>query len=386
MTDGLSAEWLAEAVGWRHHLHAHPELAFHEQHTADFIASRLSEFGLSVHRGLGGTGVVGTLSRGTSRRSLAIRADMDALPIQEMTGVPHASAHPGMMHACGHDGHVAMALAAARVCAHSTEIDGTAHFIFQPAEENEGGAQRMVRDGLFKQFPVDSIYALHNWPALALGSCAAREGPMMAAFGTFEITITGRGCHGAMPQEGADTVLAGCQVVSALHTIVSRNVEPMASAVVSATQIHAGDTWNVLPGICTIRGTTRWFDHEVGELLERRIRELAGAVAMGFDCEVDIRYERRYPATINDREATIRVRDAAKGPAVKLALVDAHPSLGAEDFSFMLQEVPGCYLWLGTGRKGGDFGLHSPRYDFNDDALPLGVALWVSLVHEVLNC
>lgn len=258
-TENVFADVIAEAVSWRHHLHQHPELAFHETRTADFVASQLGQFGLAVHRGLAGTGVVGTLSRGTSRRTISIRADMDALPIQEQSSAGHASCTPGTMHACGHDGHVAMALAAARICSRLPDLDGTAHFIFQPAEENEGGGRRMMEEGLFRVFPCDAVYALHNWPALPLGTCVALDGPMMAALGSFEIVVSGRGCHGAMPHEGVDSILAACQLVSALQSVVSRNVDPLQASVVSATQIHGGDTWNVVPDNCIIRGTTRWF-------------------------------------------------------------------------------------------------------------------------------
>ena len=371
LADGLPPDLIAEAVSWRHHLHRHPELAFNERQTADFVASQLSHFGLAVHRGLAGTGVVGTLTRGTSRRTIAIRADMDALPIQEQSGAPHTSCNHGIMHACGHDGHVAMALAAARVCARLSDLDGTVHFIFQPAEENEGGGRRMVEDGLFQLFPCDAVYALHNWPALPPGTCVARDGEMMAAFATFEIAISGRGCHGAMAHEGTDSIVAGCQLVSALQSIVSRNIDPLQASVVSATQVHAGDTWNVIPDSCVIRGSTRWFDDRVGDMLERRITELSRSIAAGFGCEANVRYERRGLATINDPAKASFVRAVASAPPLNLAIADARPSMGSDDFAFMMQVVPGCYLWLGSGRSGDNHGLHSPRYDFNDALLPL---------------
>lgn len=380
----LSPGLIAEAVSWRHHLHKHPELAFNERQTADFVAAQLGQCGLTVHRGLGGTGVVGTLKRGTSQRSIAIRADMDALPIEEQSGAPHASTTRGIMHACGHDGHVTMALAAARMCAQLPNLDGTVHFIFQPAEENEGGARRMIEEGLFRLFPCDAVYGLHNWPALPLGTCMARDGAMMAAMGAFEVAISGRGCHGAMPHEGTDSLLAGCQLVTALQSIVSRNIDPLEAAVVSATQIRAGDTWNVIPDRCVIRGTTRWFDNRIGDSLEQRITELSKSIAAGFGCEAQVRYERRFPATINDPAAASFVRTVA-GAVPKLTLVDAHPSMGAEDFAVMLQAVPGCYFWLGTGKPEGNPGLHSPRYDFNDEVLPFGIAFWVALVRQSLH-
>lgn len=382
ITGSDSAELLAEAVSWRRHLHRHPELAFGERQTADFVAAQLERAGLEVHRGLAGTGVVGTLTRGTGRRSIGIRADMDALPIREESGAPHVSSVPGVMHACGHDGHTAIALAAARICAGLPDLDGTVHFIFQPAEENEGGGRRMVEEGLFKSFPCDSIYALHNWPGLPVGTCVARDGTMMAAFGTFEIVIRGRGAHGAMPHAGTDAILTAVQVVSALQSIVSRNVDPLQSAVVSVTQIRGGDTWNVLPDECLIRGTTRWFDAKTGDCLEERMTQLANSVAAGFGCTARVKYERRYPPTINDPASAQLVREVAG--AIRLNVVDSPPTMGGEDFAFMLQAVPGCYLWLGAGRAGDNPGLHSPRYDFNDDILPEGVELWVSLVRRCL--
>ncbi|MDE2447805.1 MAG: amidohydrolase [Gammaproteobacteria bacterium] len=382
ITDSGASSLLAEAVSWRHHLHRHPELAFGERQTSEFVASQLERSGLKVHRGLAGTGVVGTLTRGTGRRSIGIRADMDALPIREESGAPHSSGNAGVMHACGHDGHTAIALAAARICAGLSDLDGTVHFIFQPAEENEGGGRRMVEEGLFKLFPCDSIYALHNWPELPLGVCVARDGPMMAAFGTFEIAIRGRGAHGAMPHAGTDAIVTAAQVVSALQSIVSRNVDPLRSAVVSVTQIRSGDTWNVLPDECIIRGTTRWYEDEVGDRIEDRITQLANSVAAGFGCAARIRYERRYPATINDPASARVVREAAG--SIRLSVVESPPTMGAEDFAYMLRAVPGCYVWLGAARAGENPGLHSSRYDFNDAALPTGVELWVSLVRRCL--
>jgi hippurate hydrolase len=380
----LSPDLIAEAVSWRHHLHKHPELAFNERQTADFIASQLGQFGLTVHRGLGGTGVVSTLTSGTSQRTIAIRADMGALPIEEQSGVPHTSSTRGIMHACGHDGHVAMALAAARVCARLPDLDGTVHFIFQPAEEGECGARRMIEEGLFRLFPCDAVYALHNWPALPLGSCVARDGAMLAASAVFEVVISGRGCHGAMPHEGTDSILAGCQLVSSLQSIASRNIDPLEASVVSVTQVHAGSAWSVIPESSVIRGTTRWFDSRIGDVIERRMIELSKAIAAGFGCEAQISYDRRYPATINDSAAASFVRTVADA-IPNLTVVNRSPSMGSEDFAEMLQAVPGCYLWLGAGKSGNDHGLHSPCYDFNDELLPLGAALWISLVRKSLH-
>jgi amidohydrolase len=381
----ITADIVTEAVSWRHHLHQHPELAFNEHQTSEFITAQLIRFGLVVSRGLAGTGVVGTLSRGTSRRAIGIRADMDALPILEQNSTAHVSCKPGVMHACGHDGHVAIALAAAQICSKLPDLDGTVHFIFQPAEENQGGGRRMVEEGLFRQFPCDRVYALHNWPSLPLGKCVARDGAMMAAMGVFEVEISGRGCHGAMPHEGTDAILAASHLVCALQSIVSRNVDPLSGSVVSVTQFNGGDTWNVIPQACVIRGSTRWFDERVGEILERRINELSHSVATGFGCKAQIRYERRFPATINNPEAASIVRTIAGTAPANLTVVDAGPSMGSEDFAYMLQAVPGCYLWLGTAKSESGPGLHSPHFDFNDDALPLGVGLWVSVVRESLR-
>jgi hippurate hydrolase len=381
----LSQDLIADAVRWRQHLHQHPELAYKEHNTADFIAAHLSQFGYIVHRGLAGTGVVGTLTRGSSKRVIAIRADMDALPIQENTSAPHSSSTPGVMHACGHDGHVAIALAAARACASFLDIDGTVRFIFQPAEENEGGAKRMVDDGLFTLFPCDAIYALHNWPALPLGTCVVRDDSMLAAHGVFEIVISGRGCHGALPHEGTDTILAGCQLVAAMHTIVSRNIDPRQAAVISATQFNAGDTWNVIPDTVVIRGTTRWFDDRVGDTLEDRLTSLSNSVATAFGCRADIRYERRIPPTINNCGAARSLRAVATSAPLNLTLVDVPPSTGSEDFAFMLQVVPGCYALLGTGKAGENPRLHSSSFDFNDESLCVGAELWISLIRQSLT-
>lgn len=383
MTSILSSEEIGEAVKWRHHLHRNPELGFEETGTSAFIAGRLAEWGYAVRTGYGRTGLVGSLSRGASARAIGIRADIDALPIQEQTGLPYASGRPGKMHACGHDGHVSMALAAARAVSR-LDFDGTVHFIFQPAEENEGGGRAMVEDGLFRDIAMDDIYALHNWPALDLGRCVARDDRMMAAFGTFEIKVRGRGAHGAMPHEGADPIVAAAQIVSGLQSIASRNVSPLQAAVVSATQIHGGDAWNVIPEDVVIRGTTRWFEEEVGAKIEARLRALATTVAAGFDCAAEVDYLFRYPATINDPRCAAIVRRTAEAmPGMEVA--DAMPSMAAEDFAFMLREKPGCYFWLGARRPGNNPGLHSAYFDFNDDLLPLGARMWVSLVEGQLK-
>lgn len=379
----LSSEKLEEALRWRHHLHANPELGFQEIETARFVAERLTEWGYAVRAGYGRTGVIGSLTKGTSRKALGIRADMDALPITEETGAAYASRTAGVMHACGHDGHVTVALAAARELA-SESFDGTVHFIFQPAEENEGGARAMVEDGLFRDFPMDTVLGMHNWPALPVGTLVARDDQMMAAFGTFEVRVIGRGAHGAMPHEGADPVLAASHIVSALNTIASRNVSPLQASVLSVTQIHGGDAWNVIPERVFIRGTTRWFDPSVGDTLQARLEQVARSVAEGFGCRAEIDYQRRYPATINNADVAARVRSQAA--AVNLQVIDAAPSMAAEDFAFMLNEKRGCYFWLGAARTTGDNpGLHSPRFDFNDAIVPSAVGMWCSTAVSYLR-
>lgn len=382
----FSCEEIDEAVAWRRELHGMPELAFEEHRTAAFVAERLASFGLKVATGIGGTGVVATLSRGSSSRAIGLRADMDALAIHEATGLAYASKNVGRMHACGHDGHTAMLLAAARALSKSETLDGTIHFVFQPAEENEGGAERMIADGLFRRFPVEAIFGMHNWPALPLGRAGLTTGPMMAAFGIFEIEVKGRGAHGAMPHQGADPMAAMFQIGSALQTIAARNVSPMASAVVSVTTVHGGDAWNVIPDACRMSGTVRWFAPEVGDLIETRLKAIVHGVAEAMGCTATIDYQRRYPATINDAREARFVQGVVRGMAPSLVLEeDVEPSMGAEDFAFMLQEKPGAYVWVGQGRGTGDAGLHSPRYDFNDAALPIGADLWVRLAEARLG-
>ncbi len=379
----LSDADIAEAMVWRHDLHRHPELAFEEHRTAAFIVEKLQQWGFDVRSGYAGTGVIGSLTRGTSKRAIGIRADMDALPIVEKSGVAYVSETAGKMHACGHDGHVTMALAAAKAVSH-LDFDGTVRFIFQPAEENEGGGREMVREGLFRELPVDAIYGLHNWPALDVGTCVARDDAMMAAFGTFEIEIVGQGAHGAMPHEGADPVVASAQLVSALQTIASRNVSPLESAVVSVTQMHGGDAWNIIPETMIIRGTTRWFLPEVGSMIAHRMQTLATSIAEGFGCTARVNYEERYPSTINTAENARKIRELAASSDLCLKVVDVAPSMAAEDFAFMLQEKPGCYFWLGSRRDGANPGLHSAYYDFNDALLPIGANFWIKLVESEL--
>ncbi|QTL03986.1 amidohydrolase [Aquabacter sp. L1I39] len=382
MNPRLTNEEIADAIAWRRALHRIPELAYDEHQTSAFVAEKLRSFGLEVETGLGGTGVVATLKRGTSDRVIGLRADMDALAITEATGLDYASEHPGRMHACGHDGHMAMLLAAARHLTKSGRIDGTVRFIFQPAEENEGGARRMIEDGLFERFPVDAVFGMHNWPELPLGRAGLTTGPMMAAFGIFDITVTGRGAHGAMPHQGADPIACMFQIGTALQTIAARNVSPMASAVVSVTTVHGGDAWNVIPGSCRMTGTVRWFAPAVGDLIETRLKAIVSGVAEAMGCAATIDYQRRYPATINNPQEARFVQDVVRDLSPVLTLDETiEPSMGAEDFAFMLQERPGAYIWVG---QGGGHGLHSPTYNFNDDALPVGAALWVAIAEKKL--
>ncbi|PWC59296.1 peptidase M20 [Azospirillum sp. TSH7] len=375
----------ADMTEWRRDLHAHPETAFEEQRTSDFVAEKLASFGLEVHRGLAKTGVVGILRNGEGPM-VGFRADMDALHIHEETNLPHSSRNPGRMHACGHDGHTAMLLGAAR---HLTEnpnlFQGTIVFIFQPAEENEGGGRVMVEEGLFDRFPVEKVFGMHNWPGLEVGRIALRPGPLMAAYDIFELTLTGKGTHAGMPHMGTDTIMVGSQIVGAWQTIAARSVHPIDSAVVSVTQFHAGDTWNVLPATAVLRGTVRTFRPEVQDLVQRRMGEVATAIAGGFGVEASLRYERRYPPTTNSVKETELARQAAARVVGEDALdLDPMPSMGAEDFSFMLQKRPGCYIWVGAGPSDQGRNLHSPHYDFNDAVLPIGASYWVRLAETVL--
>lgn len=379
----LSADDISEAINWRRHLHRHPELSLEEFQTTAFIAERLSSWGIRTSR-FGPTGIVGTLSRGSARREIALRADIDALPIQEETGLDHASSKPAVMHACGHDGHTAMLLAAASHCARVGNFSGTVHFIFQPAEESEGGARRMIEAGLFRAIDPEAVYALHNWPMLDMRSCVARDGAMMAALAIFDAVVQGHGAHAASPHEGTDPVVAVVEIVSALRSIVSRSISPLASAVLSVTKIHGGDAWNVIPNECRFGGTARWFDRDVGDLIERRLRDLIQGIAAAHGCRVAIDYQRRYPATTNEPFHAARLREVAALPPVALTVTDAPPSMASEDFSFMLDLKPGAYLWLGAKRDGENPGLHSPRYDFNDAVLPSGAALWIALIERCL--
>ena len=376
----------ADMRAWRHHLHAHPETAFEEAATSAFVTDRLASFGLEVHTGLAGTGVVGVLRNGAGDAAIGMRADLDALHIHEQSGVPHASRHDGKMHACGHDGHTTMLLGAARALAQRRRFAGTAYFIFQPAEENEGGGRVMVAEGLFDRFPMQAVYGMHNWPELPLGTIALREGPLMGAYDVFEIVATGRGAHAAMPHLGRDPMPFAAHVINALQTIVARNIHPLEAGVVSVTQVHGGDTWNVIPQEVVLRGTARSFVPAVQDTIERRLSEIVNGLAATFDVTATVRYERRYPATVNTPAET-RHALAAATALLGADRVDTSPtpSMGSEDFAFMLQAKPGCYVWLGGSRGPGTPNLHNPHYDFNDDALAVGASYWVTLAEQQLQ-
>ncbi len=379
------AELHADMIAWRHRIHAHPELAFEERRTADFVAARLADFGVSVHRGLAGTGIVGTLRCGSSARSIALRADLDALPIHEKTGVAHASARAGIMHACGHDGHTAMLLGAARCLSESRSFDGTVHFVFQPAEENECGGQAMVEAGLFDLFPAAAVYGMHNWPGVAVGAFALRAGPIMAADDKFEITLASRGAHAAMPHLGDDPIVAAGALIGAVQTVASRIVDPQEAVVVSITQLAAGNTWNVIPEEVVLRGTCRYFAPGLRPVLESALRRIVAGVASAYGVRADFAYRKPIPPAVNAEAPTVAAaRAAALVVGEANVLRDLPPSLGCEDFAFMLAQRPGCYVWIGNGPIADGRSLHSARYDFNDDVLPLGASYWCALVESVL--
>ncbi|MCJ2011429.1 M20 aminoacylase family protein [Methylobacterium sp. J-076] len=381
---GIGSDTVERMVALRRDLHAHPELAFEETRTADLVARELAACGLAVRTGLGGTGLVGTLSRGDGP-SVGLRADMDALPIQEATGLAYASSRPGVMHACGHDGHVAMLLGAARHLAAQADLAGTVHFIFQPAEECEGGGRAMVEDGLFRLCPCDHVFGLHNWPGLPVGTFATRAGPIMASLDTFEITVLGFGTHAAMPERGTDTLLIASELVLALQTIVSRRITATDAAVLSITQIHGGDAYNVIPDRAVIRGTVRC----LSEAVRGRIAELVEGIARGtagtHGARAEVAYRFGYPATVNAAgAAAIALSAAAATPGITDRRDDLAPSMASEDFAYMLNACPGAYAWIGVDGDRPSLPLHNPGYDFNDDVLPVGAAYWASLSRTFL--
>ena len=371
---------------WRHHLHAHPETAFAEVRTAAFVAEQLRAFGIEVHTGLAETGVVGVIHGSSPGPWIGLRADMDALDVEEINTFAHRSQQPGKMHACGHDGHTTMLLGAARYLAAHRDFAGTVVLVFQPAEENEGGGRRMVEEGFFERFPVESMFGMHNWPGLEVGKFAISPGAQMASYDVFEIVLEGKGSHAGMPHLGRDSLVAAGQLITALQTIVSRDVDPIDPLVVSVTQMHGGDTWNVLPQQVVIRGTVRAFSPAVQDLAERRIGEIVHGQAATFGLRSTVRYEHRYPPTVNDPALAQIAADAAAALVGDDNVNRApRPAMGAEDFAFFQQVRPGAYLWIGAGPGADGCMLHNPGYDFNDDILVLGVSYWVEVVARMLG-
>jgi len=375
-----------EMTEWRRDIHQHPELKFEENRTADLVAAKLEEFGIEIHRGLAKTGVVGTISNGDGP-SIGLRADMDALPLEEKNTFKHASSNPGKMHACGHDGHTAMLLGAAKHLASSKNFKGTVNFIFQPAEEGGGGGELMIKEGLFEMFPIDSVYGLHNWPGMPAGIFGVGSGPIMASVDTFDLTINGRGGHAAMPDQCIDPILIASQVVSALQSIPSRNTHPVDSVVISVTQIHAGDAYNVIPDSVQMHGTVRTFQPETRKEISSSMLRVAEGVCAAYGGTCELNYMSGYPATINSvAETEISAKAVVDLLGEENIIRNPTPSMGGEDFSYMLEARPGCYVWLGIGPGKGEGGcmLHSSRYDFNDDVLPIGASYWVKLVENEL--
>lgn len=377
----------------RRDLHAHPELCFEEVRTADLVAAKLTEWGIPIHRGLGTTGVVGVVKAGTSSRALALRADMDALPMQEFNTFAHTSQHPGKMHACGHDGHTAMLLGAAQYLAQHRNFDGTVYLVFQPAEEGGGGAREMIKDGLFEQFPVEAVFGMHNWPGMRAGTFAASTGPVMASSNEFKIVIRGKGGHAAMPHNAIDPVVVACQMVQGFQTIISRNKKPIDAGVISVTMIHTGEATNVIPDHCEIQGTVRTFTIEVLDMIEQRMRDLAQHTSAAFGTQCDFEFVRNYPPTINSAKEADFARKVMASIVGEENVLAQEPTMGAEDFAYMLQAKPGCYSFIANGdgahremgHGGGPCMLHNPSYDFNDALLPLGATYWVRLAEQWLH-
>lgn len=377
-------ELKSEMIAWRHHIHAHPETAFEEKKTTEFIIEKLKSFGITeLYTDFAPTGVVGIIKGKKEGRVIALRADIDALDIIEENKIDYCSTIPGKMHACGHDGHTATLLGVAKYLSEHRDFSGTVVVIFQPAEENEGGARVMVENGLFDRFPIEAVYGIHNQPNMKLNHFYINHGPMMASYDVFEIKVTGVGAHAAAPHLGKDTILTATQIVNSLQSIVSRNVDPISSLVVSVTQIHSGDTWNVLPQQAVIRGTVRAFSADVQNMAEQRITQIATGIASTFEAKAEVDYQRRYPATINyAKQADIAIEAAKNVVGENGLIIDPLPSMGSEDFAFMLQKIPGVYVWLGAG-KGAN--LHNPAYNFNDEVLITGAQYFIEIVNQELG-
>jgi amidohydrolase len=382
----------AAVTAMRRDIHAHPELCFEEQRTSDVIAKALAEWGIPIERGLGTTGVVGIVKNGSSTRAVGLRADIDALPMTEHNKFAHASRHPGKMHACGHDGHTAMLLAAAKHLAKHRNFDGTVYLVFQPAEEGGGGAREMIKDGLFDRFPMEAMFGAHNWPGMAVGQFSLKNGPCFASSNEFRIVIQGRGAHAALPHNGIDPVPIACQMVQAFQTIISRNKRPIDAGVISVTMIHTGEATNVVPESCEMQGTVRTFTLEVLDLIERRMKEIAEHTCAAFGATCEFTFDRNYPPTINHPAETEFVRGVMTEVVGAENVLEFEPTMGAEDFSYFLLAKPGCYFLIGNGdgaHRAGGHGLgpcmlHNPSYDFNDDLIPLGATLWVRLAEKWL--
>jgi amidohydrolase len=377
----------------RRDIHAHPELSYQEVRTSELIATALSDWGIPVHRGLGGTGVVGTVSSGNTGRAIGLRADIDALPVTEQNTFAHASVNRGRMHACGHDGHTAMLLAAAKYFAAHRDFDGTVYLIFQPAEEGGAGARAMIKDGLFERFPMEAIFGIHNWPGLEVGQFALRSGPVFASSNEFKIVVRGTGAHAAMPHNGIDPIPVACQMVQAFQTIISRNKRPIDAGVISVTIIRAGEANNVIPASCELEGTVRTFTLEVLDLIEQRMQRIAAATCEAFGARCDFTFKRTYPPTINHPDETAFARDLLSTLVGADNVKEFEPTMGAEDFSYFLHQKPGCYFLIGngdgahrsSGHGEGPCLLHNASYDFNDELIPLGGSMWVRLAERWLR-
>jgi hippurate hydrolase len=391
LIDSILADAAAIAAV-RRDIHAHPELCFEEQRTSDVIAKQLTDWDIPIHRGMGKTGVVGIIRNGSGARAVGLRADIDALPMTEHNRFAHASQYAGKMHACGHDGHVAMLLAAAKHLSKHRNFDGTVYVVFQPAEEGGGGAREMIKDGLFDKYPMEAIFGAHNWPGMQVGQFAIKSGPSFASSNEFKITIRGKGAHAAMPHNGVDPVPVACQMVQAFQTIITRNKRPIDAGVISVTMIHTGEATNVVPESCVIEGTVRTFTLEVLDLIERRMRSIAEHTSAAFEASCEFEFARNYPPTINHASETEFARQVMSELVGADNVLEFEPTMGAEDFSYFLLEKPGAYFLIGNGdgshRQGGHgMGpcmLHNPSYDFNDDLIPLGATLWVRLAESWL--
>ena len=375
-----------EMQEWRRDIHAHPEIAFEEHRTAQIVADKLESFGIEVETGIAGTGVVGTLRKGMGNRSIGLRADLDALLINETNDFEYKSKNPGQMHACGHDGHTTMLLGAAKYRSEQGNFDGTVNFIFQPAEENEGGGRVMIEDGLFDKYPVESVYGMHNIPGMPVGSFAIKPGPIMAAFDIFNLKVIGRGGHAAMPQTTVDPIIVGTKIIDAFQAIISRSIDPQEPSVLSVTQFHGGDAYNVIPNQVEIKGCTRCFSPNVQKKLEDEMRQISESICKAYGADCEFHYEHRYPATINsEEEANLAGQVAQEIVGEERVNLSPKPGMGSEDFAYMLQEKPGSYIWIGNGDGEGSCMIHNPGYDFNDEILPIGATYWVKMAEEILK-